>query len=107
MDYTYFFLPESYYIFSNLSPGQKSPHLFAIKMEQQLNQKLRIEFASSGKELDCKVLQYKNYIKGSEEYYEDYNEFKIARSENMGKTYIDITQANNEEGKFDSVYCRR
>ena len=72
-------------------------------MEQQLNQKLRIEFASSGKELDCKVLQYKNYIKGSDEYYEDYNEFKIARSENMGKTYIDITQANNEEGKFDSV----
>ena len=67
MDYTYTFVPESFYIFSNLYPGQKSPHLYAIQLEQELGKKTRIEFASSGNELDCAILKYNNSILNSDE----------------------------------------
>ena len=101
MDYTHSFIPESFYIFSNLYQGQKSPHLYAIHLEQEFGKKTRIEFASSGNELDFRILQYKNYILGSDEYYEDYENFTKIRSSGMGKNYIDIIQANTTEEKND------
>ena len=103
MDYTFNFIPESFYIFSSLSQGQKNPHLFAIKMEPQFNKTMRIEFATSGNELDCKVLQYKTNFINTDEYYEDFKDFKIERSQSLGKTYIDITQGNNETNNFESI----
>ena len=103
MDYIYSSIPESFYIFSNLSPGQKTPHLYTIQIEQGLGNLTRIEFATSGNELDCKVLKYNNYITGTNEYYEDFKDYEIKRSNSMGKTYIDITQANEETNKFTSV----
>ena len=30
MDYTYAVIPENFYIFSNLSPGQITPHLYTL-----------------------------------------------------------------------------
>ena len=48
-------------------------------------------------------MKYKNYILGTDEYYEDFKNFTIERISSMGKTYIDITQADNEEEKFDSI----
>ena len=101
MDYIQSFIPESFYIFSNLYQGQKSPHLYAIQLEQKLGKKTRVEFISSGNELDCAIIQYKNYILDSDEYYEDYTNFKINRTTSMGKNYIDITQADKEEDKID------
>ena len=101
MDYIHSFIPESYYIFSNLYQGQKSPHLYAIRLEQELGKKTRVEFISSGNELDCAIIQYKNYILGSDEYYENYTNFKINKTTSMGKNYIDITQADKEEDKID------
>ena len=101
MDYIYSFIPESFYIFSNLNQGQKSPHLYAIKLEPQLGKKTRIEFASSGNELDFAALKYKNNISISDDYYEDNKDFIIERSTSMGKTYLDITQANTIEQKND------
>jgi len=101
MDYIHSFIPESFYIFSNLYQGQKSPHLYAIQLEQELGKKTRVEFISSGNELDCKVIQYKNYILGSDEYYADYSNFNINKTTSMGKNYIDITQADKEENKID------
>jgi hypothetical protein len=72
-------------------------------MEPSLGKKIRIEFASAGDELDCKILKYYNYDYGSEELYADYNQFKITRTEHMGKTYIEVTQSNNNETKFNNV----
>ena len=103
MDYTFNFIPENFYIFSSLSQGQKNPHLFAIQMEPQFNKKTRIEFATSGNELDCKVLQYKTNFINSNEYYEDFEDFNIERSQGLGKTYIDITQGNNDTNNFTSI----
>ena len=101
MDYIFANIPENFYIFSNLSIGQKNPHLYSIKMEPTLGNIIRIEFATSGKELDCKVLKYQNYEVGSEEFYKDNEQFKIQRTEHMGKTYIDVYQSTNNETKFD------
>ena len=103
MNYISNYLPESFYVFNNLTPGQKVPDIYAIKMEPTLGKSIRIEFANSGNELDCKVLKHKNYDKGSEEYYSDFEEFNVQRVTHMGKTYIDVIQANDEEDKFDEV----
>ena len=102
MNYVFAFIPESFYIFSNLSQGQKNPHLYTIKMEPEPGLKTRIEFASSGNELDCKVLRYNNYL-NSDEYYKDYDEFEINRNLGLGKLYIDITQSNDETKTFDAI----
>ena len=103
MNYIYLPIPEGFYIFSNLFEGQIYPHLYSIKMEPSSGKKIRIEFASAGDELDCKILKYYNYDYGSEELYVDYNKFDIKRIEHMGKTYIEVTQSNNDENKFDYV----
>lgn len=57
-------------------------------MEKKLRKKLRLEFATSGDELNCKILRQKNYLVDSEELYSDYEEFNIIRENHMGKTYI-------------------
>ena len=103
MDYTFSSIPESFYIFSNLSPKQKTPHLYAMKMEPELGKKMRIEFSTLGNELNFKILKYQTYIQGSEEYFQDFKDFEISKKSFMGKTYIDITQAEKEEEKFDSI----
>ena len=103
MNYIYLPIPENFYIFSNLFQGQMYPHLYSIKMEPSLSKKIRIEFASAGDELDCKILKFYNYDYGSEELYVDYEKFKITRIEHMGKTYIEVTQSDNNDTKFDNV----
>ena len=102
MNYIFASIPESFYIFSNLYQGQKNPHLYSIKMEPEPGLKTRIEFSSSGDELDCKLLRYNNYL-DSEEYYKDYNEFEINRNLGLGKIYIDITQSADETKTFDAI----
>ena len=101
MDYIYLPIPENYYIFSNLFCGEKNPDLYTLKMEPIKGKKLRLEFSSSGNELECKILKHQNYPVGSEEFYKDNNDFIINRTNSMGKTYIDVTQSNEEENKFD------
>ena len=96
-------IPEGFYIFNNLAAGQKSPHTYSVKMEPHLGKKLRIEFASSGNELDCKILKYNNYDKGTEEVYTDYEELNIHREYHMGKTYIYVSQSDDEKDKFDDL----
>ena len=71
-------------------------------MEPQLGKNLQIEFSNLG-ELDCKILKYQNYLSGSEEVYSDYDQFNISRNEYNNKTYIDVSQSNENETKFDSV----
>lgn len=103
MNYIYLPIPENFYIFSNLFEGQMYPHLYSIKMEPSLGKIIRIEFASAGDELDCKILKYNNYDYGSEDLYVDNNKFNIKKTEHMGKTYIEVSQSNNNEDKFEYV----
>ena len=103
MDYIFSSIPEGFYIFSNLFPSQKTPHLYTIQTEQALGNITRVEFASSGNELDCKVLKYKNYLAATDEYYEDFKDYEIKRTTYMGKTYIDITQPHDQTKNFSSV----
>ena len=103
MNYISNHIPEGFYIFNNLSEGQKFPHTYALKMDSNLGKTVRIEFASSGDELDCKILKYDNYDKGSEDVYSDYEEFNIQREYHMGKTYIYVTQSDIEKKKFDDL----
>ena len=44
MNYISNYLPESFYVFNNLTPGQKVPDIYAIKMEPTLGKSIRIEF---------------------------------------------------------------
>ena len=104
MDYTYAVVPENFYIFSNLSPGKNIPHLYTLKMEEKLNKRIRIEFATSGNELDCAVLKYQNYLPSSEELFYDSKEFNINKNYHMGKTYIDIINENDEEFIILSIF---
>ena len=87
-------IPEGFYIFNNFVPGEKNPHLYTILMDQTPGKETRIEFASSGSELNCKILKSNNYVIGSEELYLDYNEYEIRRESRLGKTYIYVTQSN-------------
>ena len=72
-------------------------------MEPSLGKEIRIEFATSGNELDCKILKYKNYDKGTDEVFSDYEEFNIRREYHMGKTYIYVIQSDNKENKFEEL----
>jgi len=102
-DYIFSVIPENFYIFSNLSPGDINPHLFSLKMEPELNKNIRIEFATSGNELDCKVIKYQRYPPGSQEFYTDNKDFKIQRTYHFGKTYIDIIQSDDINSKFENI----
>ena len=103
MDYIYSIAPENSYIFSNFSIGQRTPHLYTLKMEPNLGKIMRIEFATTSNELDCKIIKYQKYLPGTEEFYVDNSQFNITRKNHMGKTYIDITQSNNLEKKIDKI----
>ena len=92
MDYIFSTIPEGFYISSNLSENQKTPHLYTLE-----GKNMTIEFSSSGDELICKVLKYQNYPTGSEELYVDNNQFNIQRREDKNKTYIDVIQDNQEK----------
>ena len=92
-------IPEGFYIFNNLLPGQKNPHQYTIKMDPTPGKEIRIEFASTGSELNCKVLKYNSYVIGSEELYSDYNEYDIRRETRLGKTYIYVKQ-NDDKNKL-------
>jgi hypothetical protein len=103
MDYIYSITPENSYIFSNFSIGQRTPHLYTLKMEPNLGKIMRIEFATTSNELDCKIIKYQKYLPGTEEFYVDNSQFNITRKNHMGKTYIDITQSSANETKFDKL----
>ena len=72
-------------------------------MESNLGKIMRIEFATSSDELDCKILKYQKYLPGTEEFYIDNSQFNITRKNHMGKTYIDITQSYNIIMKIDKI----
>ena len=91
----YSIAPENSYIFSNFSIGQRNPHLYTLKMEPNLGKIMRVEFATSGDELDCKLIKYQKYLPGTEEFYIDNAQFNITRINHIGKTYIDITQSHS------------
>ena len=101
---TYSKIPENFYIFSNLNEGENNPHLYELEMDQ----KIRIEFATSGNELDCKILKNKKYSPNSDELYKDNEEYSsnIQRIDGMGKTYIDVTQKNSEDSIIISIFSK-
>ena len=103
MDYIYSIAPENSYIFSNFSIGQRTPHLYTLKMDSNLNKIMRIEFATSSNELDCKIIKYQKYLPGTEEFYLDNAQLNITRKNHLGKTYIDITQSNSIQTKIDTI----
>ena len=96
-------IPEGFYIFNNLVPGEKNPHQYTIKMDPTPGKDVRIEFAASGSELNCKVLKYNSYVVGSEELYSDYNEYDIRRETRLGKTYIYVTQSTDPNNMINEV----
>ena len=95
MNYRYRYIPEGFYIFNKLLPGLQYPHLYTILMDPTPGKYTRIEFAASGKELNCKILKYSNYIIGSEDLFSDYNDYEIRRESRLGKTYIYVKQSND------------
>ena len=96
-------IPEGFYIFNNLVPGEKNPHQYTIKMDPTPGKDVRIEFSASGSELNCKVLKYNSYVVGSEELYSDYNEYDIRRETRLGKTYIYVTQSTDPNNMINEV----
>ena len=103
MDYIYSTIPENFYISSELSVGQKDPHLYTLLMESILEKNITIEFMTPGDELDCKILKYQNYPTGSEELFVDYKEYIIIRRQNGSKTYIDVFQSKNKNNTFEKI----
>ena len=96
-------IPEGFYIFNNLVPGQKNPHQYTVLLDPTPGKETRIEFAASGNELNCKVLKFNSYVIGSEELYMDYNEFDIRRETRLGKTYIYVTQSKDPAKLINEV----
>ena len=103
MRYIYAIIPENFYISSELSPGEKYPHLYTIEMEYILKKNITIEFTTFGNELDCKILKYQNYPAFSELLFIDYEEFIIKRRYEKNTTYIDIFQSNDENSKIEYI----
>ena len=96
-------IPEGFYIFNNLLPGQKNPHQYTILMDPTPGKDIKIEFAASGSELNCKVLKHNNYVIGSEELYSDYNDYDIRRETHLGKTYIYVTQSKDPNKLINEI----
>jgi len=99
MDYIYSNIPENYYISSELTVGQSTPHLYTLIT----NGNITIEFITSGDELDCKVLKYEQYPTGSQELFIDFKEYNITRRQNKSTTYIDVFQSNNKINKSENI----
>ena len=98
MDYIFSTIPEGFSILSNLTEGQKNPHLYTLS-----GKNITIEFWTSGDELDCKILKYQNYPTGSEELFIDYYDFIIKRTQNINKTFINVLQYEDENSTSDNI----
>ena len=100
MDYIYSTIPAGFMISSHLSEGQKTPHLYTFD-----GRNITIEMTYFGKELVCKIIKYKLYQTGSEELYEDYNQFIIKRRVKLDKIYINVIQKiqENEENEGNTT----
>ena len=96
-------IPEGFYIFNNLLPGQKNVHKYSIKMDSTPGKEIRIEFASSSNELNCKIVKYNKYVIGSDELYNDNNEYEIRRETHFGKTIIYVTQSTDKNKLIDEI----
>ena len=98
MDYIYSTIPAGFMISSHLSEGQKTPHLYTFE-----GRNITIEITYIGVELIFKIIKYKIYQTGTEEFYEDYSGFIIKRREEKNKKYIDVIQKIQEnEGNTTS-----
>ena len=93
-----YIIPEGFYISSNVSEGQISPHLYALE-----GKNLTIEFSTSGEELDCNIIEFKsNFPDGYKEFYNDYDQFIIQRTKDNNITYINVINHNNENKTSDN-----
>jgi len=88
MDNIYSYIPENFSIYSNLEPGQTSPHLYSINMTFVIE--IIVEFWTSGNKVDCKILNNKNYISDSSNIYNDFSGYSIKRKTENGKTIIKV-----------------
>ena len=88
MDNIYSYIPENFSIYSNLEPGQTSPHLYYINMTFVIE--IIVEFWTSGNKVDCKILNNKNYISDSSNIYNDFSGYSIKRTTENGKTIIKV-----------------
>ena len=103
-DYVYSSIPENYYIFSNLEINGNTPHLYTLEIGRPSTAHIFIIiFDSFGEELDFKILNYQNYVDGIIDYYNDYNDYIIERVKDSNKIYVNITQSNDTNTKFDKV----
>ena len=100
MDYIYSTIPAGFMISSHLSEGQKTPHLYTFE-----GRNITIEISYIGVELIFKIIKYKIYQTGTEEFYEDYSGFIIKRREEKNKKYIDVIQRiqENEENEGNTT----
>ena len=93
-------IPENYTIYSDYEPEERTPHFYTIEMDTDKD--VLIEFWTSGKELDCKVLKYQNDLAGVDKY-NDYKNFNIERNLINEKIYINVIQPNDENDPIDSI----
>ena len=92
-------IPEGFYISSNISEGQRSPHLYTL-----VGKNLTIEFSTSGEELDCNIIEFqKSFPEGYEEFYNDYDQFIIQRTNDNNITYIDVINDNYDNITSDKI----
>ena len=101
MDYIYSPIPKDFYIFSHLENGQKTPHLYTIKMIKEND--VLIEFETLKNELACKILNHKNYLEQKSDLYIDYDKYIIKRNIKNNKEYIKILQSKNENEIIDNI----
>ena len=93
-------IPENYTIYSDYEPGEKTPHSYTIKFAPDRD--VLIEFGTSGNELDCKILEFKNDLTAVDRY-NDHKDYNIQRSKDNNKTYIKVIQPKNENEAIDSI----
>ena len=101
MDYIYSPIPEDFYIFSHLENGQKTPHLYTIKMTKEND--VLIEFDTLKNGLACKILNHKNYLEQKSDLYIDYDKYIIKRNIKNNKEYIKILQSKDENEIIDNI----
>ena len=93
MDYIYSPIPDNYTLYSNFETGQNYPHLYLINMSLGLD--IFVEFWTSGNELECRILNYKNYIKDRTDFFNDFDKYNILRNNYKNKTIIYVSSPSN------------